>query len=267
MVADELITAAELKSLIGTDKIRVVDAREPEAYREGHIPGAMNLHPSVLEHTERLEGGGEVEHQLKPVEEIAAFLRAAGIRNSVPVCVYDEGGGYLAARVWWILDYVGHERPRLLDGGLDSWSSLAGDLSTDAEPFSPGDFVISPQPNRRLEFSDVIANLGDERTILVNSLPSDWHRLESIPDSINIPYTEAFADDNHPLLKSRHELAAMFAKHGITADHRLICYCQIGYSASLLYLAARYAGLAQVSLYDGSKLDWVARGGGLVFGD
>jgi thiosulfate/3-mercaptopyruvate sulfurtransferase len=226
----------------------------------------VNLHPSALERLEILENGDEVDHQLRATDEVAGYLRAAGVRMDVPVCVYDEGGGYLAARIWWVLDYLGHPRPRLLDGGLFAWVAEGGDLSTDAVSISSGAFVQRPQAARRLEFSDVISLMGAPRTVLCSTLPEDSFREESIPGSINIPYTGTFAPDNYPLLKSRHELASDFARRGVTPRHRLVCYCEIGYSASQIYFAARYAGLTEVSLYDGSMVDWTARGGQLVPG-
>ncbi|MEE8441420.1 MAG: rhodanese-like domain-containing protein [Spirochaetia bacterium] len=267
MVADEVITTGELLPLVGTDRVRLIDAREPDAYREGHIPGSVNLHPSVLEHMEVHDDGEEVDHQLRPASEVVAHFRAFGVRSDVPVCVYDEGGGYLAARVWWMLDYLGHRRPRLLDGGLVAWIVAGGLLDVGPAPFSVGSFVQRLSPTRRLEFPDVIAGMADPNTVLCNTLTADEFRVESIPGSINIPYTDTFAPDNFPLLKSRHELESVFAGHGITHRQRLVCYCRIGYSASQIYLAARYAGLSNVTVYDGSMVDWAARGGELVPGN
>jgi thiosulfate/3-mercaptopyruvate sulfurtransferase len=266
VVADEVITTGELLPLVGTDHVRLIDARESGVYHEGHIPGAVNLHPSTLEHTEIHDDGEEVDHQLRPTSDVIAYFRATGVRNDVPVCVYDDGGGYLAARVWWVLDYLGHPRPRLLDGGLFAWTATGGPLSREGVPISDGSFVGRPDPRRRLEFPDVISTMGDPRMMLCNTLPEDEFCLESIPGSINIPYTETFAPDNFPLLRSRHELESVFARHGVTHGHRLVCYCMIGYSAAQVYFAARYAGLINVAVYDGSMTDWAARGGELVPG-
>ncbi len=266
VVADEVITTEELLPIIGTDRVRLIDAREPGEYQEGHIPGAVNLHPSTLEHTEVNDHGDEVDHQLRPAPEVMAHFRAFGVRSDVPVCVYDGGGGYLAARLWWILDYLGHRRPRLLDGGLAAWSLTGGPLDGGPAQFSVGNFILRPSPRRRLEFPDVIAGMADPNTVLCNTLAANEFRVGSIPGSINIPYTDTFATDNFPLLKSRHELEYVFAQHGITHRQHLVCYCQIGYTAAQVYFAARYAGLTNVTVYDGSMADWAARGGELVPG-
>ena len=267
MVSDEVITVGELFPLVGTDGVRIVDVREPSLYEEGHIPGAVNLYPSSVEHTEILDRGQEVGNQVRPAPEVMAFFRAAGIRDDVPVCVYDDGGGYLAARLWWMLDYLGHRRCRLLDGGLLAWTAAGGPISSDGVPISDGSFVLRVNPRRRLEFPDVIANMGNPRTVLCNTLSRDEFHAESIPGSINIPYTETFVEENYPLLKSRHELETLFSRHGVTREHHLVCYCTIGYTASQVYFAARYAGFDDVSVYDGSMTDWSARGGELVPGE
>ena len=267
MVSEELITVEELRHLVGTNRICLFDAREPEAYVEGHIPGAVSFHPSRLESTEILDCGEEIPSQLRPVEEIAAYLRPAGVSNDVPVCVYDEGGGYLAARLWWALDVAGHARPRILDGGFYTWMLEVGATSAQESGIPRGGFVPSPTAGRRLEFADVITAIGNPHVVLCNSLSYDAFLQETIPGSVSFPYAETYTDDNFPLLRSRHELAAAFATRGVTHRHQLVCFCGIGYSAAHLYFAARYAGFPRVSLYDGSMVDWSARGGELVPGE
>ncbi|MFW5685084.1 MAG: sulfurtransferase [Spirochaetota bacterium] len=266
MVSDEVITVEELRHLAGTDRIRLFDAREPEAYDEGHIPGAVNLPPSHLEQTVVLDDGDEIPHQLRPVEDLAPYFRAAGVSSDTPACVYDDGGGYLAARLWWALDVAGHPRPKLLDGGYLSWTTNVGIVSTENPPLLRGTFVPAPAEGKRLEFTDVITSIGNPRVVLCNSLSVSAFLEETLPCSVSFPYTETYAHDHFPLLRSRHELASEFASRGVTHRHHLICFCRIGYSACQLYFAARYAGFPQVSLYDGSMVEWVARGGELVPG-
>lgn len=267
MVSVELMTVGELQHLIGTDRIRLLDAREPDAYREGHIPGAVNLHPSILESTELLENGDEVPSQLRPVIDLTPYLRAAGVSNDLPICVYDEGGGYLAARLWWALDVAGHARASVLDGGYFCWTTDVGVVSTDAPPLTRGGFVPAPVEGRRIGFSDVITAIGNPDVVLLNSLPTDSFLQETLPGSVSFPWSDTFADDNFPLLRSRHELASAFIDRGVTHRHQIVCFCGIGYSASQLYFAARYAGFPRVSLYDGSMVDWSGRGGELVPGE
>ena len=266
MLSDDVITVAELRRLIGTGRICLLDARVPEAYEQGHIPGAVNLHPSRLEQTILLPCGEEVPNQLRDAADLSQSAREAGLSNDIPVCVYDEGGSYLASRLWWALDVAGHQRPRLLDGGYATWLNEVSAVSREPTIPVPGTFIPSEPGRKCVGFPDVITAMGNPLVALCNSLPYDSYLQETIPGSISIPYTDTFASDNFPLLRSRHELAAAFRTRGITPHHHLICFCGIGYSASQLYVAARYAGFRTVSLYDGSMVDWSARGGELVPG-
>lgn len=266
MVSLDVITAPELAQLVGTDTISILDARDPADYDEGHVPGAVNLHPSTLEAEETLEQGETIANQLRAPADVTAYLRAAGVDNDKPVCVYDDGGGYLAARLWWILDYLGHPRPRMLDGGLYSWTAEVDIISTLSSPIRRGGFVPSPAPERRMEFADIITAIASSEVVLCNALPRETFLEETIPGSSSFPFTETFAHDNYPLLRTRHELADEFRSRGVTRETHLICFCRIGYTASQLYFAARYAGLRDVSVYDGSMTEWSARGGELVPG-
>ncbi len=266
VVSSEVITVPELQRLVGTDRICLLDARDPEAYEHGHIPGAVNLHPSRLEHSVLLNWGEEVPDQLRAIEDVTASLRAAGVSNDATVCVYDEGGDFLASRLWWALDVTGHQRHRLLDGGFSTWLRDVQAVSIEHPSPAPGGFVPSRTDQRRLGFCDVITAIDSPRMIMCNTLPFESYLQATIPGSVSFPYTETYADDNPPLLRSRHELAASFLTRGVSAQHHLVCFCRLGYSASQLYFAARYAGFPHVSLYDGGMVDWSARGGELVPG-
>lgn len=266
VMTDQLITVQTLEPLVGTDRVIVIDAREEEAYEDGHIPGAINIHPSELECVETLACGTDVPHQLRPPLEVAAVLSAAGVTSGTRVCIYDEGGGFLAARLWWILDVVGHSRAQLLDGGYFCWATETAAIEDGFTSAAPAEFVPSPHGDRRVGFADVITAIGRPDVMLCNSLPYDAFLDETIPGSVSFPYTETFAEESYPLMRTRHELAAGFAEQGITQRTHLICFCGIGYSASQLYFAARYSGMHRVALYDGSMVDWSAHGGQLVPG-
>ncbi|MEX0868502.1 MAG: rhodanese-like domain-containing protein, partial [Nitriliruptoraceae bacterium] len=116
-----LVTADELADLQATGDVVVVDARDPEDYAAGAIPGAASLHTETLNQTITLEDGTEVPRLVKDADDIARPLRAAGIRENRPVVVYDNGAETSATRVFWVLDYYGHDDVRVLDGGVAAW--------------------------------------------------------------------------------------------------------------------------------------------------
>jgi thiosulfate/3-mercaptopyruvate sulfurtransferase len=261
------MTVRALAHLVGTGRVTVIDAREPEHYEGGHIPGAMNLHPAELETTEILPSGEEVPNVLVSAEEVADILGDAGVSSDLPICVYDEGGGYLAARLWWVFDYLGFEHASVLDGGLIRWEHAMEALDFTPTVLPPTTFVPHVRPERKVSFSEVITLIGASETVLCNALSFSSFLNETLPMSVNCPFGATYTEDNFPLMRTKHELATLLHKRGAGPQKRLICFCGIGYCASQVYFAARVAGYEHVALYDGSMTDWQRRGGELVPGE
>ena len=262
-----LITAQTLRSRLNDESILLLDAREPEKYGKGHIPGAVSLPPSSMEWSVPVSSDAEVHHLLAPVDRISTLLKLSGIRRDSRIILYDEGGSYAAARLFWILDYCGHSGTAVLDGGLSNWQAIGGDMVTRPSRQPWGDFVPSPDQGKIADF-DMVRSLQaspDSRQdiVLVNALPRAAFEKEAIPGSVNVPYTETFEFRNTHRLRRAEELAELLNNESISPDREVILYCGIGYTASQLYLVARLLGYPKVRLYDGSLTDWKARGGRL----
>jgi thiosulfate/3-mercaptopyruvate sulfurtransferase len=265
-VRDPLITVQVLASLVGAHDLLIIDARDPTHYLQGHIPGAINLCPSELESTLRLSSGAEIPHTLVEPDRAAATLGARGIHHNTRVCIYDEGGSYRAARLWWILDYLGHPLKALLDGGFALWEAETAAVEMQPQQAGPATFYPAPRPPLCATFADVIGYIDNPRVTLCNALPEQSFAERTLPSSISVPYTLTYVDSERPLLRSRHELARMLAGQGVSPDTHVVCFCGVGYTAAQLYFAVRLAGYQSVALYDGSMTDWSARGGDLVPG-
>ena len=119
-----LLSASELRLGLNRQTTLLIDTREPEDYCKGHLPGAVNLPPSSMEWSLAVAAGKEIHHLLAPVEQITPLLCFVGIRRDSSVVLYDEGASYLAARVFWILDYFRHPDISILDGGLSAWRMI-----------------------------------------------------------------------------------------------------------------------------------------------
>ena len=247
-------------------QLLLIDCREPEAYKKGHLRTAVNLPPSSMEWSVRLPDGNEIHHLLAPAERIAPLLWFVGIHRESRIVIYDDGAGYTAARIFWILDYFAHPNPAILNGGLPAWKSAGGNLSTDEPLYPRGDFIPDPDPARIADFQALNSLQGDDGVLLLNSLPRKNFQKEAIPGSINIPYTEVYRSRRSVCLLDPQEIEALIGKAAIFPTHELIPYCGIGYTASLLYFTARLLGYPRVRLYDGSLADWKARGGALAPG-
>ncbi|MFW6280396.1 MAG: rhodanese-like domain-containing protein, partial [Halanaerobium sp.] len=116
---DVLISAEELAEIMDEDDVKIVDFRNPLVYVTGHIPGAVNIWRSDEENPDADYGGMRATP-----DQMADMLSEKGIANDDLVVIYDENGDYDASRMWWILTMYGHERVRLLDGGLTRWEDL-----------------------------------------------------------------------------------------------------------------------------------------------
>ncbi|AFG38641.1 sulfurtransferase [Spirochaeta africana] len=243
--------------------VQIIDARERVQYDMGHIPGAIHLPPSYLEGEDVVSGGGLVSHQLRDVEFCASRLSEAGIQDDRPIVIYDQGGSYVATRLWWILMVLGHEQVAVMNGGYSAWT---GDLaSVEYRPASPEQSDYLPRPNWRFraEFSDILTSQAGGGVILCDTLPRRHFERGSIPGSINLPYSRLFVGRPVPTIRRAFEAEAVFAGAGIGSEDRVIFFCDHGYSASLAFFCGRLLGMDRIAVYDGSIEDWTARGGRL----
>jgi thiosulfate/3-mercaptopyruvate sulfurtransferase len=258
-----IVSVDELAADLRDSNLVVIDTRGEKDYAQGHIPTAVLLPPSWLEHTTVLENGNEVENLVLPPEEITPVLQDAGISKDSRVVIYDAGRHVLAARVWWMLDYYGHDRIAVLDGGFAAWSALAKEISTETPAIEPGNFVAHPNPHKIADYEYVQSHIGDDATALCNALGQGSFEEEAIAGSVNLPQSTAYTEGESPVLKNARQMRNLLDQVGIADSAEVVFYCGAGYAAAQDYFVARALGLENVRLYDGSLRDWRARGGEL----
>ncbi len=261
---DLLITAQELRDTQAANGILVLDARSAEDFALGAIPGAVSLSTEVLNRIVVLDDGTEVPRIVKEADDIRAPLREAGVRSGAPVVVYDNGAETSATRIFWVLDYYGHENVRVLDGGLAAWKAAGGELSTSATTVSVGDFDPRPQPDRLADFDYVQQAMFSDTVMVCNALSADSYAKGSIEGSTNLHGSALFDDGEVPYFRGGDVLVELLSAVGYEDGQEFLSFCGSGYFASINYFAARLIGLERVRMYDGSLLDWNARGGALL---
>ncbi len=159
-----LVDPARLFEKLGSPGLRVVDCRfslaDPEAgarlYATSHLPGATYAH---LERdlSSPVVAGKTGRHPLPELHHFADFLGRSGIGNDSDVVVYDDAGGAMAARLWWLLRYVGHDRVALLDGGFGAWMSENLPISSEIAALLPAHFEIRLRPELVISADEVEA--------------------------------------------------------------------------------------------------------------
>ncbi len=258
------ISAEALFRILAAGKLRIVDVRSREAYRRGHIVDAVNLPAGELDGSEGLESGAAVTHQVLGGAEVQEKLRDCGVDDRSRVVLYDEGGSYLAARVWWLLEYYGHRSVQVLDGGFHSWREVVGIVTRDEPVPGRGNFTAYPNEQRRADFAYILTSLNSDSVELYNALPPEQFAYGAIPGSRNLPYLETYDAAQFPVQRSPGELRRLFEYYGVSREKDIVFYCGAGYAAAQAYFAARCAGFEHVRLYDGSLEDWQKRGGAIV---
>ena len=279
-----LISAEALARRIGEPHVRVVDVRwtlgQPgagrRAYDAGHIPGAIFLD---------LDGdfavapgpGRAGRHPLPPPEAFAERLGKAGIGSGDLVVAYDDVGGWVAARLWWMLDDLGHRGgAAVLDGGLGAWVASGGTLTTDV-PASPGQPVpleLADHWTNVIERDELRGRLGE--VVLLDGRGAPRYRGEvepidaypgHIPTAVSAPTDGNLVEPNGRFLPPSalrdrfEELAARAVGAGAAeAGGPVVTSCGSGVSACHASLAMRVAGLPDPILYVGSYSDWSAAG-------
>ncbi|HLH69184.1 MAG TPA: sulfurtransferase [Candidatus Dormibacteraeota bacterium] len=228
------------------------------AYASGHLPGAVFVDLEEVSGARPNAG----RHPLPEPEQFARAMRAAGVNRDTTVVVYDDQGGMVAARLWWMLRYFGHDAVAVLDGGLQAWR---GELSTEPVAPTPGDFVVG-QPRHWMQLDYEAVRTLPPGTVLLDARAPERYRgeVEPIdPRAGHIPGARnAYCRDNLDgdlRFKAAPELRERFARLGVEAGAEVVAYCGSGVSACHDLLALELAGLPGARLYVGSWSDWSAR--------
>jgi len=267
--SDVLITAEDLMArLAAGEAVSILDVRwqlsEPDgstAYRQGHIPGAVyvSLEDELSDHS--VTGRGR--HPLPTGQAVAAAARRWGLRQGVPVVVYDDWSRAGSARAWWVLTAAGLPGVRILDGGLAAWRSAGGALDTDVPQPPPGDVTVPHEDLYAgalptLTAEQVAARVG---TLLDARAPERFRgdvepvdRVAGhIPGARNLPSTSVLDDDGSFL--SGAELDAVLSVAGISDAAGAGVYCGSGITAAVVVAALTAAG-RHPALFPGSWSQW-----------
>lgn len=252
-----LIAPAELRGLLGTPGLQLIDCRPTEAYVTGHLPGAVHAD---------LYGLNLCDSDPAPLKAflwmIAYLFGIKGIDQAQNIVLYDETTDWRVARTWWLLDYFGHDRARILNGGVRAWTAAGLPLS--GEPVAPVRTVFSPRPrpDRLASYDEVLARIGQPGTRVVDArsrleyLGQDVQaaRGGAIPGAVWIDYLQNL--DEQGAFKPAAALASIYEGSGVRREAEVITYCQGGYRGAHSYLALRLLGYPRVRNYIGAWKEW-----------
>jgi thiosulfate/3-mercaptopyruvate sulfurtransferase len=266
-----LIAAEALAQRLGEPGLRLFDCRfdlaDPASgerdYRVSHLPGAVYVHLD-----RDLSGPVSAttgRHPLPAPTEFEARLRAWGLGAGTIAVAYDAGNSMYAARLWWMLRWLGHERSLVLDGGFARWRALGLPVDQAVTAATPGDFAAHARTDLAVDAATVLAVAADTGCRLLDARSPERFRGEvepldavagHVPGALNHPLTESLAADGR--LRTPEELRRSFEATlgGVPASH-VVAMCGSGVTACHLLLALEQAGLAGARLYPGSWSEWI----------
>lgn len=245
---------------------KVLPASEPSPhyfnlyaeYQNSHISGAV-----FVDWIQEITDPDSPHHsQVAPPERFATLMSKIGIDADTCVVTYDQNNSMFAARLWWMLNYYGHNNVAVLDGGWEKWIA-EGHPTTDKIPkIESSEFKAEANPLWIRHADHVQAAIDSEKVILdvrsVGEFKGEASRVSRkghIPSAVNLPRKSLLQADN--TLLPPDALRESFAKIGITAEtSEVILHCNGGVSASYGLLALKVAGIESGTLYDGSWKEW-----------
>ncbi len=239
--------------------------RGRRAYQQAHIPGAIYAHLD-----EDLSGpivrGQTGRHPLPALEAITATFSKWGVDSKTQVVAYDDAGGAIAAaRVWWLLRWLGHANVAVLDGGWQHWLRENRPTHSGVEHRAARTFRPQPQPEWIVTAQDVLEMTHDPRARVVDVRNADRYRGENeiidpiaghIPGALSAPYAGNLDADGKFLTAGQLRAKYKSLLGQVAIDHTAF-YCGSGVTAAHSVLAVAHAGLGQTRLYAGSWSEWI----------
>jgi len=234
-------------------------------YAESHLPGAVyaNLEEDL---SSPVIPGVTGRHPLPDIAVLASKLSGWGIGEGVQVVVYDDRSGGIAARLWWLLRWLGHEAVAVLDGGWQDWT-MRGYPTTAVIPAPVHrNFKPNPHPEMVANVEQVDAIREDGQYKLVDS--RERIRYEGkhepidpvaghIPGAVNLPFADHL-DTGGRLAPSESIRSHWMEVLGATPPEQTVVYCGSGVTACFNLLTMAHAGLEGAKLYPGSWSEWIA---------
>jgi len=266
-----LISAAELAARLPDPTWVIVDCRHQladvdageRAYRAAHIAGAQFMH--MDRDLSGAKTGVNGRHPLPRIADIVATFSRAGIDDSKQVIAYDQNKGMWAARLWWLLQWLGHPAVAVLDGGLDRWIA-EGQLLTAEEPRVQPATFIARQPTPTASAAEIMEHLRGGAFTVIDARAPERYRGDiepidpvagHIPGAVNRPYDANLTEQGtfKPALQLRAEFETLLDE---SAPESVVHHCGSGVTACHNVLAMAIAGLPGSRLYPGSWSEWIA---------
>jgi thiosulfate/3-mercaptopyruvate sulfurtransferase len=258
---EQLVETDWVAAHAADQNVRIVDMRQ-SGYEAGHVPGAVSLSPVAI------RDANAPPTFLPSPAAFEQMMTRLGISDATRVIVYDERGGIYAARLWWILNYFGHQNVALMNGGWVKWTAEQRSTPREAPAaIASARFTPRPQPRWVATASDVVAAIDkpgvkiiDARTIAEID-GTDLRNIKRggfVPSSVPV-YWEDLLNLPQRTFKSADDLKQLYEARGVLPSQEVIAYCQVGMRASVDLFALHLIGYDKLRNYYGAWEEWGSR--------
>lgn len=257
---EQLVDTAWVAAHAQDPNVRVLDLRRT-GFEAGHVPDARWLDP------ESIRDATNAPTFMLPPSAFAQAMGRLGISNRTRVILYDDRGGLLAARLWWMLNAYGHSNVALMDGGWVRWTAEQRSVTSNTSPVRAEVFTAALQRQWLATADDVVAAIGKPRTAILDArtlaeMDGSDTRLSSrggvIPSARSV-YWEDLLDPVRKTFKSADDLRAIYSQHGVSPSDDIIAYCWVGHRSAVDLFALRLIGYDRLRNYLGSWEEWSRR--------
>ncbi len=266
--SDKLVSTAWLADNLDNPTIRIIDVgdrKNPQAYDEGHIPGALHWpwKESLWDATTR--------EFLLP-KDFSRLMEKSGIGHDTTVIFYSNSCQF-AHYAFWICEMRGYTKAKILHGNRTLWIKEKRPLTQEVPQVKPASYPVRPtDESSRIGREGILAGLNNpDRVLLDVRSPEEFmgervspkwfgpdygaERKGHIPGAQYLFYAELINEDE--TFKSLKELRESFYKRGATPDKEIVFYCRMSHRASMVWFVARYLlGYTRRKVYDGSWTEW-----------
>lgn len=237
-------------SMSGTSIVALTPKQD---YDKGHIAGAVQLDWPDIELTDSSTDTALQKWQ-QQVEQKLGSLELSAANH---VVAYD-GGTLFAARLWWVLAYLGHSQQQVLNGGLPAWENDGGQVITSSATVAGTTYSGTAQSSVLAALPEVESSINKSNVLFIDARSPGEYAAGHLPGAVNLQYTENAIAGTPPFFKPQDDLRQMYEKIGVTTDKLLIPYCSSGVRSAVTYFTLRLIGYQNVKLFSGSWNEWTS---------
>jgi thiosulfate/3-mercaptopyruvate sulfurtransferase len=247
--------------------LRIIDCATLEAYRRAHIPGAVQL-PVHYYIKEDDPAGSDHGTLVMPPADFEKLMSKLGVGPDTTVVTYDDNNALVASRLWWVLNYYGHSKAKVLNGGWHRWLSEGRSVTFHGTKPAPATFTAKPRP----ELNATVEQLKDLHAdpacqVLDARTDGEWEgtndrgnkRAGRVPNAHHLEWLRFVETGDSRKFLPADQLQALLDEAGIARDKPVITYCQGGIRAAHAAFVLDLLGYDGVRVYDGSMREWANR--------